>query len=76
MTFDLTWLDSTPVTSIGLKRVGKKKGVVVLRSTVSVVDALNTLVNEEILSAPVWDDAKAAFVANLVPILLLLFLSF
>lgn len=65
MTFDLSWLDTTPVTSITLKRTGKK-GVVVLPCTVTVVEALNTLVAEEILSAPVWDDVKNTFVANLV----------
>jgi hypothetical protein len=67
MSFDLSWLDALPVSTVTLKRRGgAEKGVVVLNSKTSVVDALNCLVREEILSAPVWDDEKNDFVATLV----------
>jgi len=75
MTFDLSWLDTIPVSSIALKRRGGQKGVVVLNSTVPVVEALNILVHEEILSAPVWDDGLKDFAGTLVRLqFLLLFL--
>jgi len=66
MTFDLSWLDAIPVSSIPLKRRGGQKGVFVLNSTVSVVEALNSLVREEILSAPVWDEETKDFGGTLV----------
>jgi len=53
------------VSQISLKRPHGHKGVVVLSCDMTVSDALNILVEEEILSAPVWDPNQNAFVANL-----------
>jgi len=65
MPFELDWLKEVKVKDITLKRPHGQSGVVVLSSDMTVSDALNALVEQEILSAPVWDQNLNSFVANL-----------